>query len=173
MAGRSSGKPLADFRKDIANPVFHEAEDRVYRWLLAHGHTVEDRRDSHTFYDFKVDDNRTLDVKCDTRARDTGNISWEYEVLHHNGRVQPGWGTHEGLHLVAFLLAPTQRHSASGRWPLLLVSTRKARDFVAAHQDTAACRRHMTPGTDRDGYCYIVSIAALRAYGAVIQESEA
>ena len=177
MANRSTRVPdncsLPDFRRDIANPLFKEAEERVYVWLLAHGHHVEDRREDHTFYDFKVDSNRTLDVKCDTRARDTGNVTWELEVWHHAGRMQQGWGTHEGLHLVAYLLAPAHGREDTGKWPLVLCDAVRLRQFVSLHHDTPVCRYNVRHGTDRDGHNYILSLAALRRFGAIVQEDAA
>lgn len=176
MAGRTTARraDIGDFQRDINNPLFKEAEERVHSWLLAHGHSVEDCRDAHTFYDFKVDNNRTLDVKCDSRCQETGNVTWEIAVWHHSGRWQDGWGRHPGLHTIAYIMPPAGTVAGDPYpWPLVLVDAARMREFVEDYHDTPVCWYNVRQGTDRDGHNYIVSLRALRAFGAIVQEGEA
>lgn len=124
---RSSGY----ISRDANDPLYTEAEERVYRWLLAGNFEVEDHRKDRTYHDFtfyakgaKWD----LDVKCDSLAATTGRLAFETHMWrgdkHKPTWSAPGWAMHEELSYAAFILPQT--------WTLLLVDMRRVREVMAA-----------------------------------------
>lgn len=179
MAPRKSGKVAANRERDAANPLYHEAEERVHRWLVARGKDVKDVRDQRTYYDFIIGSAWTLDVKCDDRARDTGRVIWESVIIVHgredDSAIQDGWGLQHGLSYVAYILLPEDRAQP---WPLLVVQAQLLREAV--HQavsdglvgEKEALKPFSVVGDDRTSGGYAVRIDWLRAKGLVLEEGE-
>jgi hypothetical protein len=171
MARRSSSQPPHDYKQDVVNPVYLEAEERVLAWLLAQGKPVTDCRDEHSYHDFRVGDSLNLDVKCDTKAFVTGRVAWEQGVARHNGQVYPGWGLHEGLHIVVYVMLPPEG-KREGKWPLLVCSAKQLRRFVEANRESPVCIGFMSQGTDRDGFGFLLNVQALEEFGAIVERGE-
>lgn len=120
--------------RDANDPLYTEAEGRVYRWLLAGGFEVEDARHLHSFYDFAIVSRRgngakwAVDVKCDSLAHTTGRLAFETHMWRGNRDnprwSAPGWAMHEELSYAAFILPQT--------WRLILVDMERLREVMAA-----------------------------------------
>lgn len=160
-----------DYAKDVVHPLYREAEDRVYQWLLDKGKHVQDDREQRTFHDFTIGNAWTLDVKCDTLAHRTGRIAWEQVLSYHApGRLpHASWGMHPGLTYLVYVLPPAEEQRA-GKWPLLVIHAARLREAILANKDTPPVRAFISRGTDRDGSGYAVDIAWLRRLGSVILE---
>lgn len=168
-AVRTKEKP--NYERDVRNPLFKEAEERVYQWLVSAGKHVTDNRSERTFHDFTVGHAWTLDVKCDRQAHDTGCVAWEQGVAMHDGPIREGWGLHPGLNYVVYVLVPPEGQR-DGRWPVLVCSAKRLRGFAEANRETDLARGFLARGTDRDGFGFLLDIQALRDYGAVLEEGE-
>lgn len=171
MAGRQTIRTKPDFGRDVLNPVYKQAEQRVYDWLASTGRDVTDNRAERTWHDFTVGHAWTLDVKCDTRAHESGKVAWESGVSMHDGPVREGWGMHHGLNYVVYVLLPPEERRG-GPWPFLLCSAQRLREFALQHRETPVATGFVSHGTDRDGFGFVLDIQALREAGAVLQEGE-
>lgn len=171
MAGRKTTRTKPDFGKDVLNPVYQEAEQRVYAWLVGSGREVTDDRAEHTWHDFTIGHAWTLDVKTDTRAHSSGKVAWEQGLAFHNGTVRDGWGMHHGLNYVVYVLLPAEG-DRDQPWPFLLCHAGRLRDFALSNRETEVSRGFVSYGTDRDGFGYVLDIQALREAGVVLQEGE-
>lgn len=167
-------QPTGNRAVDVHNPLFQEAETRVYNWLTSRdNHIVRDCRKQHTYHDFVVDDLWTVDVKCDQLAAQTGRVAWELYVEKANGTMLDGWGRHEHLDYVAFV----QPGEASAGWPVYLVDVQAVRSLLVAIEagnsiPTAAEYRPFTKvGTDRTGIGVAISLALLARTGCIVEES--
>ena len=127
-------KSTGFIRKDAVNETYVEAEERVYRWLLAGNFEVEDLRSQRTYCDFNIVSRTgngakwSVDVKCDSLAYTTGRLAFETHMWRgddDNPQWQaPGWAMHEGLSYAAFVLPQT--------WTLLLVDMDRVREVMVA-----------------------------------------
>lgn len=184
MAPRKSGRDKPNRDRDVHNPLYAEAENRVLAWLLAQGKEVTDVREERTYYDFIVGGAWTLDVKCDTRAHDTGRVIWESAVIvkgrEDASAVQEGWGQHHGLSYVAYVLV---QDGGAGPWPLLIVQAQGLRQAVSqavseglVGVDTEIykppLKAFVIDGEDRVAMGYAVKIKWLRDKGLVLEEGE-
>jgi hypothetical protein len=170
MAKRG-GRPTPDYQRDVRNPTYHEAEERVYQWLLSRGKHVTDDRDAHTWHDFTIGHAWTLDVKTDTYGYVNGRVAWEQGIDFKNGRIADGWGMHHGLSYVVYVLLPPEDRR-DGPWPILVCHADRLREFVYAHRETPVCAGFVTHSPDRDSFGYLLNLDALRACGAVLEEAE-
>ena len=185
MAPRKSGRDKPNRDRDVQNPLYHEAEERVLAWLLAQGKEVTDVRDSKLYYDFIIGGAWTLDVKADTRAHETGRVIWESAIIvkgrEDASAVQEGWGQHHGLSYIAYVLVPGAREDApQAGWPVLIVQAQGLRQAVSqavseglvGHEAVSVLRPFVIDGEDRMATGYAVLISWLRDKGLVLEEGE-
>ena len=120
--------------RDANDPLYTEAEDRVYRWLLAGNFEVEDLRSQRTYCDFNIVSRTgngakwSLDVKCDSLAYTTGRLAFETHMWRGDDDkpswAAPGWAMHDELSYAAFVLPQT--------WKLILVDMDRVRGVLNA-----------------------------------------
>lgn len=167
-------RPTPDRARDVRNPLYIEAEDRVLAWLREQGKVVEDVRHEHKVYDFRIGNAWNLDVKADTRHADTGRVAWEQLVVSHdpNRLPQEGWGMHHALSYVAYVLVPPEGDRARP-WPLVICHAGRLREAVMANRGLPEVKEFLVRGTDRDATGYAVDLNWLRSQGnVVLQEGE-
>jgi hypothetical protein len=116
-------KATGNRAKDVVDPLWQEAEERVYAWLVQDGYAVTDARKQKTHYDFALDNLWTLDVKCDQYAASTGRFAWELFV-DYRGHTRRGWGGNINLDYIAYVTP----HD----WFVYLVDAAKVRALLAA-----------------------------------------
>lgn len=184
MAPRKSGRDKPNRDRDVHNPLYHEAEERVLAWLLAQGKEVTDVREERTYYDFIIGGAWTLDVKADTRAHDTGRVVWEAAVIvkgrEDASAVQEGWGQHHGLSYIAYVIIPSGYEGTSPHpWPLLIVQAQGLRQAILQTISEGlvghgghALRPFVIDGEDRVATGYAVLISWLRDKGLLLEEGE-
>ncbi len=172
MAQRGT-KPKPNRARDVQNPLWKAMEERVYRWLLDQGKHVQDKRDEHTYYDFIVGSAWTLDVKCDTRAHESGCVAWEQlvEDLSKDGpeAFQPGWGMHHGLSYVVYVLL---QEPHEGPQQVVVINAQKLRSAILTEGESANCKPFITNGSDRRATGYVVSLDWLDSQHLIIQRGE-
>lgn len=156
----------------LTNRLWTEAEERVLAWLEAHKLTVTDVRKQRTYYDFVLDHIYTLDVKCDQWGAETGRLAWEDAISKH-GTTVPGWGRHEGLDYVAYVLPG----EADKQWPLFIVDAQATRRMLAvrlANQNIIG--NELVPfnkqGDGWTGHGHALAIGWLRSEGCIVQEGK-
>lgn len=166
-------QPTGDRAVDVNNPLFKEAEERVWKWLPSiTSKPLRDCRPQRTYHDFIIDDIWAIDVKCDQLAGSTGRVAWELFVAKGED-VRPGWGQHEHLDYVAFVLPG----DPSEQWPLYMVSVDDVQRLVRlidAGELTPAHGEYVPfnkVGTDRTGIGVAIALDLLRREGCVIEEA--
>jgi hypothetical protein len=134
-----------NFKQDVNNPLFQDAENRVLSWLRKQEASaswpwgVIDRRDKHREGDFvllplKGGPERLLDVKCDVWSIKTGRFAWEEKLVQADGREYPGWGK-SNLDYVVYVTP--QPKDAEGRWEAWIVDAKALRtgmEYYIAHK---------------------------------------
>lgn len=166
-------QPTGNRAVDVNNPLFKEAEERVYRWLLTREHSVRDCRKQNTYHDFVLNDLWALDVKCDQLASVTGRIAWELYIERRDGQLQDGWGRHEYLDYVAFV----QPGDAEARWKLHLLDVGKVQRLVERIDKGVLTPRpgeyvaFTKQGTDRSGIGVAIALTLLDTEGCIMEEA--
>lgn len=160
--------------RDVQNPIFKEAEQRVYEWLQANGYSIVDLRAQKTYADFRFGAAGkqpvfTLDVKADQYASETGRVAWEI-VVENRGRIREGWGMYKELDYVAFVL-PNGPEPLS--WPLYMVDVKQVQraldTIVEQHGDYVRFDKRGEDGRRAEGVA--ISLAALRQHGCIVHEA--
>lgn len=109
--GRVTTGATGDFAADAGNPLYREAELRVAQLFRDYGYKVEDVAEAHLNYDLVATApgfpgvRLTIDVKCDERAWETGNLAWESEIVWPGGKRVKGWGQKGGADWICYALA--------------------------------------------------------------------
>ena len=157
--------------KDVANPMFKEAEERVLRWLLANGYAVRDARGEKTFYDFRFGAFRpvyALDVKCDQFAQTTGRVAWE-AFVEMGTHIREGWGRDERLDYIAFV--------TPGNWHMYLVDAERVREMLVRMEkgfdlpkDGELVEFKKMGSDGRTGYGLAIGLEWMRRMGAIKKE---
>lgn len=159
--------------RDVQDPLFKEAEERVFIWLQEQGYTVSDERKAKTFYDFRIGSANgqavfALDVKCDQYAATTGRVAWELFV-ETRGNMREGWGRDDRLDYVAFVLPH--------EWRVIMVDTDCIRTLIAKQDqgfnlpkegELVAFRKEGTDGKTAHGLA--LSLEYLRRHGCIKRE---
>lgn len=156
------------------NRLFQEAEERVYNWLheAVPELRVIDCRKQKTYYDFLLGSIFPLDVKCDQYAADTGRLAFEWEI-DKDGRTVPGWGQHEGLAFIAYVLPDL----ADKQWPMYVVDAAMARVAVREWLESAEpvdginVIQFAVQSEGREARGYGLGIEWLRERGALVWET--
>lgn len=167
MPRRAAPSTYAEMVRD---PLYHEAEERVYNWLISKGKCVTDDRARHTFHDFTVGSAWTLDVKCDTYAHSNGRVAWEQGIIM-GSKVVDGWGQHPGLDYIVWVLLPAE-DQRENKWPIILCPAKKVRELVYENRETPPVQGFMTRPGDRQGFGYTIDINWLRENDGILEEDE-
>lgn len=166
-------QPTGNRAVDVHNPLFKEAEERVYQWLLTREGLVRDCRKQNTYHDFVINDLWALDVKCDQLASVTGRVAWELYIERSNGQLQDGWGRHPHLDYVAFV----QPGEASALWKLHMVDVFEVQRLIGRIDrgvftpDPGEYVAFTKVGTDRSGIGVAVSLAMLDKQKCIVEEA--
>lgn len=158
--------------RDVQDPLYKEAEERVYRWLQEQGYSVSDERKAKTFYDFRIGSKTpaifALDVKCDQYAATTGRVAWELFV-EVGKNIREGWGRDERLDYVAFVIPH--------EWGVVMVDTDCVRALIAKQEqgfnlpregELVAFRKEGQDGRTAHGVA--LALEYLRRHGCIKRE---
>lgn len=166
-------QPTGNRSVDVHNPLFKEAEERVWKWLPnITDKPVRDCRSQNTYHDFIIDDIWAIDVKCDQIASSTGRVAWELYVAKGDN-MREGWGRHEHLDYVAFVLPKGKEEP----WPLYMVDvpdTQKLIERIDNGLVTPEAGEYVPfnkVGTDRTGIGIAISLELLRRENCVMEEA--
>lgn len=170
-------------QKDVVQPLFLEAEQRVLDYLRAQGKHVADNRKARTFYDFVVGHAWTLDVKADQYGHESLAVAFETDIDEYSEEVDEygphrvfqrrseGWGRHHGLNYVAYVLV-----SDAEKWPLYILHRQKTLDAVLSYVEKglggSAVRPFSKPDGPRKASGYVLALDWLEEQGCVVERGE-
>ncbi len=127
---------IADYKTDVANPLYREAEDRAIAGFLRFmepGSRIEDMRHRNRhgdFYAISPRESRFLvDVKTDKWIGRTGRLAWEDHIKNKNGSLSPGWGRCLDLNFLAFV-QPGVEEEKDYPWAMYVIHAGRWRDYI-------------------------------------------
>lgn len=173
--------PTGNRQQDYNQPLFKEAEERVWCWLMVQalrtGQPAVDYRSQHTYFDFLYA-GYTVDAKVDQQALASGHIAWEESIWHGKTdgpaadiKRTDGWGMDQRLDFVVYVLPKADEE----RWPALLVDNHLWRSAILKADPQSkplAFLPFHKVGDDRAAVGWKPTLAFLRTCGALAREFE-
>jgi hypothetical protein len=182
--GASMGRapiPTGNRQQDYNQPLFKQAEERVWAWLLGQadrtGQPLADYRSFHIYHDFLYA-GHTVDVKVDQKALASGRVAWEESIWHGkpDGPAEgiqrtDGWGMDQRLDYVVYVLPKGDEE----KWPAMLVDNGLWRSAILG-ADPRSKPGQFAPfwkqGDDRAAVGFLPTLEFLRTCGALVREFE-